>query len=673
MAPGEGGTLGSVQRTEASGDAEERPKEPPARPRRRRRRLALLVVLFVVLVGAAGAALVAASTLDLRPKLEEGRRALHDGRQALLNGRVGDAETAFRRATDAFDGAAAEASSGWTGFGRLLPVLGRTPDVVAAIAEAGAHAGRAGTTIAAAIDELPHGIDALAPTGGALPLDVIVSLGPALDAARSEIDRASATLYASPDGLLPGPVADARRAAIDRVDAFDTILAPAGTLARGLTAFAGGDDIRRYLFLAQNPAELRGTGGIWGAFAIVEAREGRFSFSPFSPIQSLQDAAPGTVSAPNADYARNYGQYGAPGFWLNINMTPDFPSAARAALATWHATRGDRLDGVMTADPFALQRLLEVTGGVRLTFPPLEVTHENVVPLLTNRAFSLFPDARTRKAVLGEAARVVFDEFLRLPGHALPKLRAIASVLADGHLRIYSDDPAMQRGLAAAGIDGGLRSTDGDLSAVVVNSGAGDKVDYYAKRSITHDVTLLPEGRAMARTLTTIENDAPSTGQPRYVIGPSQGEAGANIPLVAVFCGKDCRLIRADRDGRRIRVQPGSELGFRFYRDYFTIPSGDTGSLSVETARAGAWSGDRLGGSYRLTVLGQTTVRPTTATIRVRAPAGMRFTSWSDGITVSNAGVAIWRGQLEDRLELELSFAAPSLPVRVWRAVTGLF
>ncbi|HYY07144.1 MAG TPA: DUF4012 domain-containing protein, partial [Actinomycetota bacterium] len=398
-----------MQPTETSDDAEERPKEPSGRPRRRRRRLALLIVLFVVLVGAAGAALVAATTLGLRPRLEEGRRALHDGRQALLNGRVDDAGTAFRRAADAFDDAAAEASSGWMRLGRMVPVLGRTPDVVAAIADAGAHAGRAGSTITDAIGELPHGLDDLAPTGGTLPLEAIMSLASPLDQARSELDRASATLHASPDGLLPGPVADARRAAIDRVDAFDAVLAPAGSLARGLDAFAGGDGARRYLFLAQNPAELRGTGGIWGAYAIVEARDGRFSFSSFAPIQSLEDAAPGTVSPPNADYERNYGQYGAPGFWLNINMTPDFPSAARAALATWHATRGDRLDGVMTADPFALQRLLGVTGSVRLTLPPIEVSHDNVVPLLTNRAFSLFRDARTRKAVLGEAASVVFD------------------------------------------------------------------------------------------------------------------------------------------------------------------------------------------------------------------------------------------------------------------------
>jgi Protein of unknown function (DUF4012) len=661
-----------VQRTEPPKDAEDQPKEPSP-PRRRRRRLVSLVVLAFLLVGAAGAALAAVTTLRLRSDLEEGRAALNDGRPALLNGRIDEAAAAFRHATRVFDGAAADASSGLTQIGGMLPVLGRSPNVAAAIAEAGAHAGRAGLAIATAIGDLPDGIDALAPTDGALPLDAIASLAAPLAEARAHIERASATLHASPKGLLPGPLADARRAAIERVDDLERLLAPAGSLATGLNAFAGGDGTRRYLFFAQNPAELRGTGGIWGAYAIVRARDGRFSFSPFAPIQSLDGAPRGAVDPPNPDYERNYGQYGAPGYWLNTNMTPDFPSAARAAIAIWESTEGDQLDGVITADPFALRRLLQVTGAVQVPQPPIEVSEDNVVALLTNRAFSLFPDAPTRKAVLGEAARVVFDEFLTLPGRALPRLRAIGSTLADGHLRIYAEDRTMQGALVTAGLDGGLRSArGGDLVAVVVNSGSGGKVDYYSRRSLRHEVTLLPAGRAVTTTVTTIENGAPTTGQPRYVIGPSQGNAGDNIPLVAVYCGRRCNLVRAERDDRRIRIHTGSELGFPYFRDYFTIPSGRTRSLTVQTQRSDSWEGDQLGGTYRLTVMGQTTVRPTSTTIRIHAPAGMRFTTGSEGLRI-DGDVATWSGPLGDRLELELSFAAPSLGVRVWRALTGLF
>jgi hypothetical protein len=70
--------------------------------------------------------------------------------------------------------------------------------------------------------------------------------------------------------------------------------------------------------------------------------------------------------------------------------------------------------------------------------------------------------------------------------------------------------------------------------------------------------------------------------------------------------------------------------------------------------------------------MGQTTVRPTSTTIRIHAPTGMRFTTGSEGLRI-DGDVATWSGSLGDRLELELSFAAPSLGVRVWRALTGLF
>ena len=77
------------------------------------------------------------------------------------------------------------------------------------------------------------------------------------------------------------------------------------------------------------------------------------------------------------------------------------------------------------------------------------------------------------------------------------------------------------------------------------------------------------------------------------------------------------------------------------------------------------------GGSYRLTILGQTTIRPTLANIRILAPEGMRFTTWSEGIRIQNHA-ATWEGVLQGTVELEVSFEAPPLPVRVWRAISDL-
>jgi len=641
---------------------------------RRWRPLRVLMVLVLVLVAlsAAGAATVAVAALDVREELEEGRRSLDRGSRALLGGRVTDATHSFREALQSFDAATGESTAGLSRVGRYLPVLGRTLDVAAALADAGSHSARAGLAMSAAIEGLPGGLNALAPTDGALPLEALASLAEPLEQARSETALAVDGIRASPTALLPGPVVDARRQALERVGEVERALDSWRALALGVPGFAGANEPRRYLFFAENPAELRGTGGIWGAYAILRIEEGRLSFSSFRPVQTLRNLPTDAVPAPNPDYRRNYERWGAPGYWLSINMTPDFPSAARAALGTWEAIGGDTLDGVLTADPFTLQRLLDVTGAVHLLQPRIRITNENVVPLLSNRAFARFPDPRIRKSLLGQVSLAVFDRFLSLEGRVMPRLRAIGRSVSEGHLKIYTGDATMQGALVRAGLDNGLRAPGGDLLSVVVNSGSGGKVDFFAQRSVRHTVTLLPASNSTAVTVTSIENGAPTSGQPRYVIGPHMGEAGDNIPLISVFCGPRCGLVNADRDGNRVSLFTGSELGYRYYQDYFTIPSEGTGVLAVRTETPKSWSGDALGGSYSLSILGQTTIRPTHGTVRILAPPGMHFTTVSEGFH-SRRDVATWEGVLQSELTLEVSFEAPSLPVRVWRGLRDLF
>jgi hypothetical protein len=119
-----------------------------------------------------------------------------------------------------------------------------------------------------------------------------------------------------------------------------------------------------------------------------------------------------------------------------------------------------------------------------------------------------------------------------------------------------------------------------------------------------------------------------------------------------------------------VRLGSGSELGFRFFRDYFTIPSGQERALTVRTEVPGAWSDSGSDGTYRLRLVGQTTIRPTLGTVTVHAPVGMRFTAGSDGIEL-DGDTATWRGVLGARLELKLSLERRPLLARLLRAVTG--
>jgi len=518
------------------------------------------------------------------------------------------------------------------------------------------------------VSTLPGGLGSLAPSNGQLPLDEIASLGDEFASAAAHADRATELIDATPSTLLMRRVAEARfeaqRDASRASDALD-----AGTdLLDALPAFAGAEGPKRYFFVAESPAEARGTGGLWGAYAIVTADQGKFSFSEFQPIQRLPDVPPGDVPPPNPDYRRNYDQYGGAGFWRNMNLTPDFPSAARAVLATYEIVEGQRLDGVISADPFALAQLLDVTGPTDVPGLGVRIDAGNVVDFMTNEAYVRFQgNSLERKGLLGMVAGDAFERFLGMDEHGIGRLRAVAQAVADGHLKIYTTDPAMQDGLATAQVDGALSAPDGDMVAVVVNSRSGSKVDYYARRTVDYDVALGGGLEAVGTTTVAIHNEAPDHGVPGYVIDPlaEGGEPGDNIALVTVSCPDPCDLVEAQRNGEDRGMRVGSELGFPWYQDFFTIPSGETGMLRMVTRRQGVWEGNSSGGSYHLTVLTQTSVKPTEVSVTIHAPAGTRIT-WTSEEMVVDGGTAVWRGTPGPRLELEVRFSAP-LPLRWWR------
>jgi hypothetical protein len=233
----------------------------------------------------------------------------------------------------------------------------------------------------------------------------------------------------------------------------------ASQILLNLPAFLGEGRSARYFFGAQNPAKLRGTGGIIGVYAILTISDGRFSFREFLPTEHLPTLDPEAVPAPNADYADNYELFRGGGrFRSAINVIPDFPSAAQAILNGYEQATGERLDGVILAAPFALQALLGAVGPVELPGYGIEIDHDTVVSFTTNEAYALFDDSATRKRILGETAKLVFERFIARPDQSLSDLRVLAQTAAEGHLLVHSDHPAVQESLSNVSIGGSFRA-----------------------------------------------------------------------------------------------------------------------------------------------------------------------------------------------------------------------
>jgi hypothetical protein len=641
--------------------------------RRRRRRIALallgaLAVLLVVLL------FTAVAMLGVRGDLQRGQRALQDARRALVNGNLGDAATSFADAGDAFAAAERRSAAMPARVGSWVPLAGNNVDVGAGLARAGTEVVAAGETLTGALAALPEGLGSLAPRDGRIPVDDIANLAEPIGRAAGHADAAVDAVDATPGSFLVGPVAEARWEALDEIGAAARALTAADAVLEELPSFAGGGEPMRYLVASENPAELRGTGGIWGAYAELTLDDGKPSFSEVRSIQDLPDIEPEDVAPPSPDYERNYGEFGGAGSWQNLNMTPDFPTAARAALGAFEAATGERFDGMIVADPFALELMLGVTGPQPIPGTDLRLAADDVVDFTTNEAYTVFDRAIERKEVLGTVAIDVFERFLALDGKGIARIRALALGVGRGHLKVYSTDEGFQRALGLASADGShAASRAGDLLGVHQDDATGSKVGFYASREVEHAVTLGGRGEAIATTTLTIGNDAPESGQPRYVVGPfvDDLEAGDNRALTKVSCHEPCTLVGAEADGEPIGLVAGSERGVAWFRDFGTVPAGATRELTATTRTEDVWEGNGSGGVYRLTVLGQTTIRPTELTVTVAPPDGTEVVWTSEDMTIAD-GVATWEGEAPNRLELEVRFRAP-LPLRWWRNVLRPF
>lgn len=642
---------------------------PRTRARRVVRGILIAVAILVLLVG-----LVALTGLRVRGPLESGQDALDRGRRALLAGNIALATSSFADAEESFRHAAGIAGGGIGGFAERIPIVGRNLEVAEGAALAGVELARAGQQLTGAVDELPDGLGSLVPDGGRFPLESFGSLGDDVAVADEHARSAADAIASTPATMLWGPVADARADAIAGIERATRTLSAAEDLLAGFPVFAGADEPRRYLLFAQSPAELRGTGGLWGAYAVLTVKDGRFDIGPFTRTRSLPEFPPDAVPEPGPDFRENYDQLGGAGSWRDLNSTPDFPTAARAALNLYEAGTGERLDGVISADPYALKELLAVTGPVQI--PGLDVTIDagEVVDFTTNEAYIRFAgDAAGRKEILGSVAGEALGKFLEMKGHNLERLKALASTVGDGHLRVYTEEPRFQQGLATAQVDGALFVEPGtDMVSVVVNSRSGSKVDFYSTREIDYTARLGGDGQSFATTEVRLRNDAPGDVElPDNVIEPRfRGENGDQQSLVAISCPTSCELIEAQRNGEDRAAISGSEHGYPYHADFFTIPAGTTGTFTTVTAREHAWTGNSSGGTYLMRYLAQPTAKPTALRVEIVAPPGTRITSADPRMQI-DGDRAVWEGLSEGSMDFEVRFSAP-VPLRWWRNLTRL-
>ncbi len=421
--------------------------------------------LYAAMVGVPLAAWLGVRAVLAYGHLTDARSSLTTARAALLERRIPEASAALASAgRDAKQARSLTDDPLWRAVA-AVPYAGRSLRVVS------------GVTVA--VDEvvrqvLPPALSAADIVGpgrlrrpdGAFDIAAIRRATAPARESEARMRRVQRQVADLPTGwAVAAPVARGRTELAGQISELGTLLTDVSRALRVAPALLGEERPRRYFIMAQQTSEARGTGGLVGGFAILEAHQGRLRVPQSGSDAEFRDGPIPPPAGVPADYVAEYGGFGAFSLWRNVNLSPDLPVVARVVAARWRAQGGAPVDGVIAVDGAALASILRgadpipIAGGREVAPADLE----RYLAVGQYAGYTLDNQDR-RKDELSRFARIAADR-LTEAGADDAMLRGVAEAVQRGHLRLASDDRALQpdsgrigrrRGAAQAGWSGGL-------------------------------------------------------------------------------------------------------------------------------------------------------------------------------------------------------------------------
>jgi len=445
------------------------------------------------------------------------------------------------------------------------------------------------TPVAGAVGEL--GSDSFAPKDGKIDLQPIEDAQPSVAKAAKTLAGAHRDAEAIDVSGTLSPVTTAVGQLRNALSSASAQATTANRIVQLAPAMLGHDSDRNYVLLFQNNAELRAGGGIPGAVALLQAKDGAISLrnqssgSSFGPYE--QPVLPLTADTRGL-YGEITGEY-----MQDVTLTPRFDVSAKLAREMWKQKFGQQTDGVLAMDPVTLSYILKATGPVQLPTGDT-LTADNAVKLLLSDVYAKYPDPVMQDAFFASAASAVFDKVSSGGFDAKAFVSALTQSSSEGRLRVWSVDKAEQRQISGTPVAGELPTATGDgrQFAVYLNDGTGSKMDYYLDKRVSVGSSVCrKDGRPTSVVQITIKNTAPAdaaTSLPEYVTGGGSFgvEPGKIKTLLAAYAPENAIFLGATKDGKTTPVQTATDGGHPVAQLQTLLAPGE--SLTYRVAFLGA-------------------------------------------------------------------------------------
>jgi translation initiation factor IF-1 len=318
---------------------------------------------------------------------------------------------------------------------------------------------------------------------------------------------------------------------------------------------AGADKPRKYLISFQNSAEARGTGGILGAYALIELDKGNLKILQTGSNASLAGMSSREIPVVMpAEFLKLYGKN--PAILQNSNLSPHFPYGAQVWLGLWKARYGQQLDGVIAVDPTALSYVLRATGEITLKSGE-KITSENVVEETLKNAYERYEkDNDARKQYLVDIMNATAAKLTKGEYSKIKMAKALRDGIKANRILIYSTNKDAQEKLAAVKLGGELGLDVNNEYRTVIQNIDASKLDYYLDRSVEIESKSCEKDRQTQVRIRVTNTLKTGVGLSPYVLTradkgkPASLVTGAHRFKVFIYGPTNARLVSVSREKR---------------------------------------------------------------------------------------------------------------------------
>jgi hypothetical protein len=487
--------------------------------------------------------------------------------------------------------------------------------------------------------------------------DQVIDISNSIQAARDELN-------AMPQDLM-SQLADARNRVITELQRVQPELDSYLRIQDQLPDLVGMNGPRRYLVLAEDPAELRPSGGFIGTYGLLTFDKGRITKSAFQNTLLL-DFTPGVPYVEPPAGLKNH-LLGTKFSWqlADAGWSPDFPTSAQEALKLYTLESGDtQIDGVIALDTYSIDLVLEVTGPISV--PEYGVTvkaGETTMTALANTRQPTDP-SRDRKAILDAFGGKLLNTMMTTPASKWPDLvNALGNAASQRHLQVWTKDQGAESLISWAGWDGSLRQDPGDfVEAVDANVAPTSKYNLVTQR--TQDLQVLIDNSGNAHDYLTLtwnnQADQPMASALRKLPYTGTGTGGILGNYLRVMT-VDQSSLEAVSGGGLVKLNGvediSTDAGRKSYGLFLLEPPGQT-TAEISWISPHPVETDGKTGLYRLTVQKEAGRTAEPLSVTVNLPTGAKVVGTSPGMVVDGGTATLHTTSATD-VQLWVRYSLP--------------